>query len=144
VCERVTFNERTAAVLMTHKYMHDLELLRALWNRRVRYVGCVGPRRRAERLLSELAGGDALLVADYLNRLYAPAGLDIGAETPAEIALSIVAEIKAALTGRGGGPLRNRRGAIHTKPHEQSVSAGRDSLPESRRWTTHQDSALSV
>ena len=139
VCERVPFTERTAAVLMTHNYMHDLELLRALLNRRVRYIGCVGPRRRAERLLSELAGGDAALAADYLNRLHAPAGLDIGAETPAEIAFSIVAEIKAVLTGREGGPLRNRRGSIHTQPHEQSMGAGRDSLPEGRRWTAHHD-----
>jgi xanthine dehydrogenase accessory factor len=123
-CERVPLTERTAVVLMTHNYLHDLELLRALLNRRVRYVGCVGPRRRAERLLSELAGGDAARAVRYPGQLYAPAGLDIGAETPAEIALSIVAEVRAVLTGREGGLLRNRKGAIHTKPHEQSTGVG--------------------
>jgi xanthine/CO dehydrogenase XdhC/CoxF family maturation factor len=123
-CERVTFTERTAAVLMTHNYLYDLELLRALLNKRVRYVGCVGPRRRAERLLSELAGGDAATAVRYPGQLYAPAGLDIGAETPAEIAFSIVAEIRAVLAGREGGLLRNRKGAIHTKPREQSTGLG--------------------
>jgi xanthine/CO dehydrogenase XdhC/CoxF family maturation factor len=120
-CERLLFTERTAAVLMTHNYLHDLELLRALLNKRVRYVGCVGPKRRAERLLSELAGGDAAPAVQYLSQLYAPAGLDIGAETPAEIAFSIVAEIRAVLAGREGGLLRNRNVAIHTKPYEQSL-----------------------
>jgi xanthine dehydrogenase accessory factor len=124
VCERVPFTENTAAVLMTHNYLHDLVLLRALLNKRVRYVGCVGPRRRAERLLSELAGGDAAPAVRYPGQLYAPAGLDIGAETPAEIAFSIVAEIRAALAGREGGPLRNRKGAIHAKPHEQGTDVG--------------------
>ncbi len=123
-CERVLFTERTAAVLMTHNYLHDLELLRALLNKRVGYVGCIGPKRRAERLLSELAGGDAAPPVRYLGQLYAPAGLDIGAETPAEIALSIVAEIRAVLAAREGGPLRNRKGAIHTKPYERSTSVG--------------------
>lgn len=123
-CERVPLTERTAAVLMTHNYLHDLELLRALLNKRVRYVGCVGPRHRAERLLSELAGGDAAQAVRYPGRLYAPAGLDIGAETPAEIAFSVVAEIRAVLAGREGGLLRNRKGSIHTKPNEQSAGVG--------------------
>jgi hypothetical protein len=51
----------------------------------------------------------------YLSKLHAPAGLDLGAETPSEIAFSIVAEIKAVLTGREGGLLRNRKGSIHVK-----------------------------
>jgi xanthine/CO dehydrogenase XdhC/CoxF family maturation factor len=123
-CERIPFTERTAAVLMTHNYLHDLELLRALLNKRVRYVGCVGPKHRAERLLSELAGGDAAPAVRYPGQLYAPAGLDIGAETPTEIALSIVAEIRAVLAGREGGLLRNREGAIHAKPSERSTGAG--------------------
>jgi xanthine dehydrogenase accessory factor len=92
-------------------------LLKTLMNRRVRYVGCLGPKRRAERLLLELAGGTAASAAAYIGQLHAPAGLDIGAETPGEIALSIVAEIRAVLTGRSGGLLRNRVGPIHS--HER-------------------------
>jgi xanthine dehydrogenase accessory factor len=124
VSERVLLNDRTATVLMTHNYLHDLELLNALLDKRVRYIGCLGPKQRTERLLLELAGGDAALAVQYLGQLYAPAGLDIGAETPAEIAFSIVAEIRAVLAGREGGLLRNRKGAIHTKPCEQSTGVG--------------------
>jgi xanthine dehydrogenase accessory factor len=121
VSARVPLTAGTVTILMTHNYLHDLELLKVLLDKQVRYVGCLGPRRRTERLLLELADGDAALAAAYLNHLYAPAGLDIGAETPAEIAFSIVAEIKAVLTGREGGLLRNRNGSIHNKPGERSA-----------------------
>ena len=78
-----------------------------------RYLGCLGPRARAERLVSELAGGDVELAATYFSRLHAPAGLDIGAENATEIALSIISEIRAVLVDRDGGSLRNRLGPIH-------------------------------
>jgi xanthine/CO dehydrogenase XdhC/CoxF family maturation factor len=112
--------EQSAVVLMTHNYLHDLELLKTLINRRVRYLGCLGPRRRAERLLLELASGSVASAAAYIGQLHAPAGLDIGAETPLEIALSIVAEIRAVLTGREGGLLRHRNGSIHNKVTDAS------------------------
>jgi len=107
--------------MMTHNYLHDLELLKTLLNSRVRYVGCLGPKRRTERLLLELAG-DADSADTYLGQLHTPAGLDIGAETPGEIAFSIIAEIKAVLTGRLGGLLRNRIGSIHTQVTSDQVS----------------------
>lgn len=113
VSDCVPLMEHSAVVLMTHNYLHDLELLKTLMNRRVRYLGCLGPKRRAERLLLELAGGTAASAATYLGQFHAPAGLDIGAETPVEIALSIVAEIHAVLAGREGGLLRRRNGSIH-------------------------------
>jgi xanthine dehydrogenase accessory factor len=125
VSDRVALTERTVVVLMTHNYLHDLELMELLLSKQVHYVGCLGPRRRTERLLSELACGDATLSAAYLDRVHAPAGLDIGADAPAEIAFSIVAEIKAVLTGREGGPLRNRTGSIHAKPFEHGTGKTR-------------------
>ena len=73
-----------------------------------RYVGCLGPRRRTERLLGELG-------LEIGGRVYGPVGLDIGAETPEEIALSIVAEIRAVVAGRGGRSLRDVAGAIHAR-----------------------------
>ena len=75
----------------------------------MRYIGVLGPRRRLQRLLEEL--GPRAPAADLL---YGPAGLDIGADSPAEIALSIVAEIQAVLARRTGGSLRGRATAIHS------------------------------
>jgi xanthine/CO dehydrogenase XdhC/CoxF family maturation factor len=75
----------------------------------LRYLGCLGPRHRTEQLLLEIPDEIA-----FLKQLYAPAGLDIGADTPIEVAFSIVSEIKAVVAGREGGLLRNRKGPIHT------------------------------
>ena len=89
----------------------------------MRYLGCLGPRARAERLVSELTAGDVELAARYFGKPHAPAGLDIGAENAREIALSIISEIRAALVDRDGGRLRNRLGPIH------EVEATDESLP---------------
>ena len=113
VLEQVRLTERTAVVTMTHNYLHDLELLRNLLPVSLGYLGCLGPRRRTERLLLEVAAGDERLASEYLGQLQAPIGLDIGAETAEEIALSIVSEIKAVLSERRGGQLRDRNGTIH-------------------------------
>ncbi|HEX8502195.1 MAG TPA: XdhC/CoxI family protein [Pyrinomonadaceae bacterium] len=111
----VSITPRTLALLMSHNYTHDLELLKFLLASPARYVGVMGPRKRTERMLSELAAGDEAfrLGEEDRERLYSPAGLDIGANSPAEIALSIVAELRAVLDGRRGGMLRERRGSIH-------------------------------
>jgi xanthine/CO dehydrogenase XdhC/CoxF family maturation factor len=98
-----------AVVLMTHSYPTDLTCLEQLATRKVRYVGVLGPRRRLQRLLEEL--GPRAPAGDVI---YGPAGLDIGADTPPEIALSIVAEIRAVLAKRAGGSLRRRPTPIHT------------------------------
>ena len=113
VTSQISFSERTMVVMMTHNYLHDLELLRQLLLLPLKYLGCLGPRRRTERLASELADGDTRIAAAFLGRLHAPVGLDIGAETPNEIALSIVGEIKSVLAHRSGSQLRERDGAIH-------------------------------
>ncbi|HWW76691.1 MAG TPA: XdhC family protein, partial [Pyrinomonadaceae bacterium] len=115
VAGRVRVTPRTLALLMTHNYAHDRELLKFLLASPARYVGVMGPRKRTERMLRELVEGDGefRLEESDGSRLYSPAGLDIGANSPAEVALSIVAELAAFLAGRGGGMLRERRGSIH-------------------------------
>ena len=116
VAARVSITPRTLTLLMSHNYSHDIELLRFLLASPARYIGVMGPRKRTERMLRELATGEDAFRPDEADtaRLYSPAGLDIGANGPAEIAMSIVAEMRAVLEGRRGGMLRERRGAIHS------------------------------
>jgi len=106
---------RTAAVVATHNYFDDLEILRSLAAAGTPYVGLLGARARVERLLSDC--GD-VLGKESRRRVFGPAGLDIGADTPGEIALSIVAEIHGVLRGRSAGFLRDRRGRIHDRERE--------------------------
>lgn len=110
---RVSVTRETAVVVMTHNYLADVELLRTLLASPARYVGLLGPKQRTAKLLAEMqtsAGGDADANS---ARLHAPIGIDIGAETPAEIALAVVAEIKAVWAGRCAGFLRDRAAPIH-------------------------------
>ena len=109
-------DERTAAVIMSHNYERDLALLMALLPSPARYVGILGSRKRARELLAELAKRGVRPTRAQLGRLHAPVGLDIGSETPAEVALSIVAEVQAVFAGRRGGALRAGKGAIHDRP----------------------------
>lgn len=113
VAERVEVDRGTAAVVMTHALAHDQAILGALLASPAWYVGVLGPRRRTERLLEGLAASGARVDPARLGALHGPVGLDLGAEGPEEIALSIVAEIQAARAGRDGGPLRERRGPLH-------------------------------
>jgi xanthine dehydrogenase accessory factor len=115
VPEQTRLASDSIAVVMTHNYHRDLSLLEALLPSPVRYLGLLGPQARAQRLLHDLtlAGHDAS--PEQLRRLHAPAGLDLGADGPEEIALAIVAEVKATLAGRGARPLRERYGPIHER-----------------------------
>lgn len=114
VGSRVTITSRTLTLLMSHNYTNDLALLKFLLASPAQYIGVMGPRKRTERMLSEIAANEGTSVEELdLQRLYSPVGLDIGANAPAEIALSIVAELRAVLDGRSGGMLRESRGSIH-------------------------------
>lgn len=90
------------AVIMNHNYFADRAVLEELLRRPMRYIGLLGPRARAERMLAELG------YAAAPEMLHAPIGLDIGADTPESIALSIVSEIQAVLADRPGSFLRSR------------------------------------
>lgn len=123
---RVTLTASTVVVVMTHNYLHDLEVLNALLDEPARYVGCLGSRRRTERLRSQLRRAPVARPTPVSRLLHAPVGMDIGAEAPAEVALSIAAEILAVLRGRSGGPLHRRDGSIHGEA--MTCSAG-DAAP---------------
>ncbi|MEQ9670950.1 XdhC family protein [Coleofasciculus sp. G2-EDA-02] len=114
VCDRVHLNHRTIAVVMTHNYLHDLELLKTLLPSPVQYLGIIGPKSRTETLLQDLPE-EITPTEQQRQRLYSPIGLDIGGDTPEEIALSIVAEIQAVIRNRTGESLRNRLRPIHDR-----------------------------
>lgn len=113
VCERITMDRHTVAVVMTHNFLHDTEFLRTLWPLPLRYLGILGAKQRTRRLLEQVQQTGQSHDDHRLDRVYGPIGLDIGADTPEEIALAVVAEIKAVLTGRFGGMLRAREGPLH-------------------------------
>ena len=100
-------------VLLSHNYAYDLAALQSLLPSPAPYIGLLGPRLKAQRLLDELAAFPAGLVQGLRERLHSPIGLDLGSETPEEIALAIVAEIQARHSGRQGRPLRERAGTVH-------------------------------
>jgi xanthine/CO dehydrogenase XdhC/CoxF family maturation factor len=98
-----------AAIVMTHNFLHDVELLELLLPAAIPYVGVLGPKSRGAELVSHLS--DAARAA--ASRLHNPIGLDLGGETPEEIALSIVAEVQAVLSGRDARALQQRQAPIH-------------------------------
>jgi len=104
----VKFGGETVAVVMNHSYAVDREILSGLLRLGTGYVGLLGPRARAQQMLAELD------ISDAPDCLHAPVGLDIGADTPEGISLSIVAEIQAAVAGRRGGMLRERMAPIYS------------------------------
>lgn len=104
-----TGDERTAAIVKSHNYGRDFAALQHLFRMKLRYVGLLGPRRRRDQLLHALLD-DGI---DIQAELFAPAGLDLGAETPEEIALAIVSEIQTVFAEASGVSLRDRKVPIH-------------------------------
>jgi xanthine dehydrogenase accessory factor len=105
--------EDALAVIMTHHYVHDVPLLRDLLPRSLAYIGLLGPKKRAAKIVSDLRNQGHAFTPAQLQRLHAPVGLDLGAETPEEVALSIISEMRATLAQRDGRPLRDRDRPIH-------------------------------
>ena len=105
--QQVDTGDIDAAVLMTHKYDLDLRCLRELAETAIPYIGLLGPAAKRDKLLESLASSDITLP----DRIYGPVGLDIGAELPEEIAISIIAEIQATASRRPAG-FRSRQQAI--------------------------------
>jgi xanthine dehydrogenase accessory factor len=104
---------QTAALVMTHNFGRDLLALDRLLPLQLRYVGLLGPAKRHAELLTRLSEYRALDFESDVRNLHAPAGLDIGSEAPEEIALSIVSEVAAVLSGHCGGFLRERGSDNH-------------------------------
>jgi len=105
VRDSVDLTQFDAAVIMTHNFLYDGALLETLLASGIQYIGLLGPKTRGEELQR---------VAD--SRVHSPVGLDLGGETPEQIALAIVAEIEAELNRRTARPLRELEGPLHVRP----------------------------
>lgn len=113
--EQVPIDPYTVFVLMTHNYQYDTAMLKALLPLQPRYIGVLGPKKKLDRMLNEITAADMSVTEEQLRNVYGPTGLEIGAETPEEIALSILSEIRAVLSSKPGGNLRNKKGPIHAR-----------------------------
>jgi xanthine dehydrogenase accessory factor len=109
----------TACVLMSHNYDYDRDVLKKLINTETPYIGILGPRKRFDKMLAEFSAQGVSLAAEDIHRVHSPIGLDIGAETPDEIAVSIIGEIQGKFVNRSGGFLKYRNAPIH---HRDSQS----------------------
>ncbi|MBX2968050.1 MAG: XdhC family protein [Cyclobacteriaceae bacterium] len=109
----------TACVLMSHNYEYDRDVLKKLLKTTTPYIGILGPRKRFDKMLSGFEKQHIALSTEDFQRIHSPIGLDIGAETPDEIALSILAEIQSKFANRSGGFLKYRSGPIHERKGDQ-------------------------
>ncbi|AMM51928.1 alanine dehydrogenase [Rufibacter sp. DG15C] len=114
----LTLDKYTAVVLLTHNYNYDLAALKVLLPHSLPYIGVLGPKKKFNLLLQDLQDAGLKLTDKLLMNLYGPIGLDLGAETPEEIALSILSEIKAVFAQRQGGFLRDKKQSIHAPEGE--------------------------
>ena len=113
IAKEVSLTSDSVAVVMTHNYDHDKTILESLFKSDLKYIGLLGPKVRTENILRELKEKGVEISDKNLEMLHGPVGLDTGAHLPETIALSILAEIQAVLTGRNGGFLKNREESIY-------------------------------
>jgi xanthine dehydrogenase accessory factor len=119
--DSVVADERTCVVIMSHNFLRDAAYLRSFLGRPLPYLGVLGPSTRLQRLLDHLAGEGVTPALEDLAHVHGPAGLDVGAEGPEEIAWAIVAEVLAVQRKAGAGFLRDRGGPIHSRAAIQTV-----------------------
>jgi xanthine dehydrogenase accessory factor len=105
----------TACVLMSHNYEYDRDVLKKLLTTETPYIGILGPKKRFNKMLKEFTDQNHELSEWDWERIHAPIGIDIGAETPDEIAISIIAEVMGKFTHRDAGYLKFRNSPIHRR-----------------------------
>ena len=122
-------DDRTVIAILTHIFQIDSDWLAELLAYPVAYVGVLGSRNRAGRLLAQLPERGLAVSPEMQRRVFAPIGLDLGGETPESIALAGIAEMEAVLHERPGGFLRSRESPIHTRtPIPIAPLAGTDAM----------------
>ncbi|KQB40073.1 XdhC family protein [Flavobacterium aquidurense] len=111
--ENIYIDDQTYVVLMTHNYKYDLAMLKLLLETNTPYIGILGPKSKLNRMFDDLLIEGIKVSEEQLEKIYGPVGLDIGAETSEEIALSVIAEIKAVISSKKGNSLKYKTGKIH-------------------------------
>ena len=104
--EGLPLGPQTHVVVMTHSFAHDREWVRRLLRTDIPYIGLLGPRARRDEILEQIG-------ATGTDRLFAPVGLDLGADGPEQVAVSILAELLAVRAANEPRHLRERDGVIH-------------------------------
>lgn len=110
VATALELDESAVVVVMSHNYLRDVDYVAAVLGHGVPYIGVLGPGDRLQRILDDLAARGIEPSEADVDALHGPAGLDIGAEGPLEIAWSVMSEIMAVRRGKEGGFLRDRKG----------------------------------
>jgi len=106
-------NDYTAVLLMSHDYNWDKAVLPIFARKKPGYMGMLGPKKRYLKMRDDLQE----INLDDIPFLFSPTGLEIGAESPNEIALSIAAEIVAVMRNKAGGSLKWKEGTIHDREY---------------------------
>ncbi len=105
----------TAYILMSHIFERDMQHLVDATKTTVPYIGMLGPKKRFQRMFAQLESQGFTLNDEDKKRLHAPMGLDIGAATQEEIAIALIAEVRAFFSHRKGGFLKQSKGQIHNR-----------------------------
>ena len=113
--DRPKIDERTAVILMAHDFKTDIENLKTTILSDAPYIASLGPKKRFEKMKNKFVEMGCPLNDQNLLRIHAPCGLEIGADSPEEIALSICSEIISSFTGKEGGMLRKKMDPIHDR-----------------------------
>lgn len=111
--QNLTFDKQTAIVFMTHSYVKDLKYLSAARKMDVSYIGLLGPSKRREKLINEILERHDDINDAFFDGLFGPAGINIGAESAQEIAISILSEILSVLRSQQPMSLKDKKGGIH-------------------------------
>lgn len=112
--ELQNIDKETAVILMTHNFANDLKFLIELKDSTPAYLGLLGPSKRREKLLSQLLEYCPDIDTSFIDNIHGPAGLNIGAETPQEIAISILSEVLSVIRNQTPISLRAKEGGIHS------------------------------
>ncbi len=112
---RPVIDDRTAVILMAHDYKTDYNNLQKLIKSPAPYIASLGPRKRFEKMVAAYKSDGREFSKQEMQRIFAPCGLEIGANTPEEIAVSLFSEILSVFSDKKGGMLREKKGPIHVR-----------------------------